>query len=268
MNCIRASHRLGQSYTYRAARSRPCFNPLQSPSWINYKQICVQQQYFATFKDNIATKSDLQPSKTQYYGPLGTVAKRLKIFSVCSLGASLALTPLIFIVGAEEITLAARCALAGAAISTSSLSTFLINWLLGPYVIKFQVDTLTAEQINAKTPIALETLTFLGRIHETKATLGDLEPSSGRPMTTWRLIESSKSQVTAKIGERTAAPKHYFFLHQELCRSSDILLATIDFVQKQSIVATSKKSDQIPTTNGKRREDILNISEKSEETRL
>ena len=73
-----------------------------------------------------------------YRGPLTNTFRRLKIFSLSSLGLSAALAPFIFVIEASGIPLSARFALAGVAMATSGVSTALVAWCGSPYVTKLQ----------------------------------------------------------------------------------------------------------------------------------
>lgn len=68
-----------------------------------------------------------------YRGPLARTFKRLKLFSLSSLGLSAALTPFIFVIDSTLPT-PARIALALTAIGTSGSSTALVGWCGAPYV--------------------------------------------------------------------------------------------------------------------------------------
>jgi hypothetical protein len=68
-----------------------------------------------------------------YHGPLARTFKRLKLFSLSSLGLSAALTPFIFVIDSSLPT-PARIALALTAIGTSGSSTALVGWCGAPYV--------------------------------------------------------------------------------------------------------------------------------------
>lgn len=73
------------------------------------------------------------PPAPFYHGPLARTFKRLKLFSLSSLGLSAALTPFIFVIDSSLPT-PARIALALTAIGTSGSSTALVGWCGAPYV--------------------------------------------------------------------------------------------------------------------------------------
>ncbi|KIM82586.1 hypothetical protein PILCRDRAFT_27898, partial [Piloderma croceum F 1598] len=68
-----------------------------------------------------------------YKGPLAPTFKRLKLFSLASLGLSAALSPFMFIIESPLPT-SARVGLAGVALATSGISTFIVDWCGKPYV--------------------------------------------------------------------------------------------------------------------------------------
>lgn len=70
---------------------------------------------------------------TVYHGPLASTFRRLKIFSLFSLGLTTSLSPLILIIDAP-LPDSARYALAATALATSGVSTALVSWCGAPYV--------------------------------------------------------------------------------------------------------------------------------------
>jgi len=68
-----------------------------------------------------------------YKGPLASTFKRLKLFSLASLGLSAALTPVMFVIESSLPT-SARVGFAGLALTTSGISTLLVDWCGKPYV--------------------------------------------------------------------------------------------------------------------------------------
>jgi hypothetical protein len=78
-----------------------------------------------------ATPSTIPPKP--YNGPLAPTFRRLKLFSLSSLTLSFALTPFLFIIE-SSLPASARIALAGTALGTSGISTYLVAWCGRPYV--------------------------------------------------------------------------------------------------------------------------------------
>ena len=72
-----------------------------------------------------------------YHGPLTTTFRRLKIFSLASLGLSVTLSPFMFILE-SSLPVSARLALISIALGSSSLSTALVSWCAKPYVVALQ----------------------------------------------------------------------------------------------------------------------------------
>jgi hypothetical protein len=90
-----------------------------------------------------ASHSGIDPKKLEssisketeyiYHGPLTTTFRRLKIFSLTSLGLSVTLAPFMFILE-SSLPLIARLSLISIALGLTSLSTALISWCAKPYV--------------------------------------------------------------------------------------------------------------------------------------
>ena len=72
-----------------------------------------------------------------YHGPFTTTFRRLKAFSLASLGLSVSLSPFMFILE-SSLPMSARLALASIALGSSSLSTALVTWCAKPYVVTFK----------------------------------------------------------------------------------------------------------------------------------
>ncbi|KAJ7647725.1 hypothetical protein FB45DRAFT_894269 [Roridomyces roridus] len=75
-----------------------------------------------------STFVSMTPDKLLYTGPLTATFKRLKIFSLSSLGLCATLTPFMFAIETTSLPWSARAILAGTALSTSGVSTGLIAW--------------------------------------------------------------------------------------------------------------------------------------------
>ena len=87
-----------------------------------------------------AKKLELSISKETeniYHGPFTTTFRRLKAFSLASLGLSVSLSPFMFILE-SSLPMSARLALASIALGSSSLSTALVTWCAKPYVVALQ----------------------------------------------------------------------------------------------------------------------------------
>jgi hypothetical protein len=134
-----------------------------------------------------------------YTGPLTATFRRLKMFSVASLGLSFAMTPFIFTIG-SALPLSARATLAGTALLTSSLSTALVTWAGSPYVTRMRrlpaapapathADGDRAPSHNALAPagIELETLTLTLRPRRTRVYDPVFLADARRPLARWEL---------------------------------------------------------------------------------
>ncbi|TBU31127.1 hypothetical protein BD309DRAFT_870807 [Dichomitus squalens] len=142
-------------------------------------------------EEHPATANDL-PEDEEYHGPLTTTFRRLKILSLSSLTLTFALTPFIFVLETtSSVPVAGRFALAGIAMATSGVSTFLVAWCGRPYVTTLR--RLPSEGgAGAERAIEMTTLT-LG-LHKRVTTVFDtafLVPTS-RPFATWELAEAFK----------------------------------------------------------------------------
>ena len=82
-----------------------------------------------------AKKLELPISKKTiiYHGPMAATFRRLKIFSLSSLGLSVTLAPFMFILE-SSLPVFARLALISIALGSTSISTALISWCAKPYV--------------------------------------------------------------------------------------------------------------------------------------
>ena len=130
---------------------------------------------------------EVEAEAEEYHGPLTTTFRRLKILSLSSLTLTAALTPFIFVLETtSSVPLAGRCALAGIAMATSGVSTFLVAWCGRPYV--------TALRRLPDGPRAVEMTTLTLALRRRVTTVFDaafLVPTS-RPFATWELAEAFK----------------------------------------------------------------------------
>ncbi|PIL33506.1 hypothetical protein GSI_04129 [Ganoderma sinense ZZ0214-1] len=133
-----------------------------------------------------------------YHGPLTTTFRRLKILSLSSLTLTFALTPFIFVLETtSSVPVMGRFALAGIAMATSGVSTFLVAWCGRPYV--------TAMRRLPDGPRAVEMTTLTLGLHRRVTTVFDtafLVPTS-RPFATWELAEAFKLPEADVAGART-----------------------------------------------------------------
>ncbi|KAF9287814.1 hypothetical protein BGZ68_001231 [Mortierella alpina] len=205
-----------------------------------------------------------------YEGPFSQTAKRLKLFSVSSLAATVALCPFIFILDAG-ISNGMRGGLAFAAVATSGSSTALVQWCLGSYVRKITIprpltipvrsgttaDTssdLSAVSITRSTPVSFETLSFLGGKRITTVKVSDLEPSSA-PFSTIRIREGQASVVRDGRGRILSSDnklKKRLYLHAELMEEEPLKTIMAEIQQNQNLTgSTSAVRGSASSVSGK-----------------
>ncbi|KAI9482739.1 MAG: hypothetical protein EXX96DRAFT_498329 [Benjaminiella poitrasii] len=157
-----------------------------------------------------SSSSSSQPV-TIYTGPLANVAKKLKLFSITSLGLGVGISPFVFAIDVP-VPFIAKAALVGAAVATSAASTGLIQWVMSPYVTKITIP----EQPKDELPKALNihTLSFTAKDYVTTVPVDSLGPAS-RIFTSWMVTDPSAAK--GQIGKRTAKPRSLFYVHPELC---------------------------------------------------
>lgn len=94
---------------------------------------CARHASTTSANKEVSESSTASTTGDIYHGPLSATFKRLKIFSLSSLGLSITLAPFMFLVE-SSLPFPARIALASIAIGTSGLSTALVSWCGSPYV--------------------------------------------------------------------------------------------------------------------------------------
>ncbi|ORX60486.1 hypothetical protein DM01DRAFT_1342954 [Hesseltinella vesiculosa] len=156
--------------------------------------------------------------KTIYTGPMANVAKKLKLFSVTSLGLGCGISPFVFIIDVP-VPMIAKAALVGAAVATSAASTGLIQWVMSPYVTK-----ITTDQPNNPTELNIHTLSFLAKDHVTKVPVDALVPST-RIFTS--LMVADPTNVQGSIQGKPTKPKELFYIHPELCEEDGTAIKKI-----------------------------------------
>lgn len=116
-----------------------------------------KQQIYADLSTSTANTPDTPrviEDPFVYNGPLTTAFRRLKIFSLSSIGLSTFLTPFLFVIE-SNLPMNARFALATLALGTSALSTSLVAWAAKPYVTtmrRYRPDTTgSAEEVEMST---------------------------------------------------------------------------------------------------------------------
>ncbi|KAI1304587.1 hypothetical protein EDD11_005082 [Mortierella claussenii] len=202
-----------------------------------------------------------------YEGPFSQTAMRLKLFSVSSLAATIALCPFIFILDAG-ISNGMRGGLAVAAVATSGSSTALVQWCLGSYVRKVTIPnpacaTTTASAVSSSsstspssgqpavtitrsTPVSFETLSFFGGKRITTVKVSDLEPSSA-PFSTIRIRAGQRSvarDTRGRILSDGNQSTKRFYLHTELTEEEPLrtIMAEIQQNSHLTTAASATKS--------------------------
>ena len=124
--CSGSNH---HSYLFFARRGAAALLPKTEPN---------QVLHFSTSRRKCQSGSETITEKLSednfvYHGPLSKSFRNLKIFSLSSVGLTLGLTPVLFVVE-SGLPMSARISLAAIALGTSGLSTALITWCAKPYV--------------------------------------------------------------------------------------------------------------------------------------
>ncbi|KAL0089422.1 hypothetical protein F4703DRAFT_1465654 [Phycomyces blakesleeanus] len=177
----------------------------------------------ATFGTTRALSTKHEPV-TIYEGPLANVAKKLKLFSITSLGLGTGISPFIFMIDVP-VPFVAKAALAGAAIVTSAASTGLIQWVMSPYVTK--ITTTCPEPV--PTQLTLHTLNFFAKEHKTTVPTDVLTPST-RIFTSWMVTDPTVAE--GMVGNKPAKPKMLFYVHPELCEEPGTMKDIVDQKEK------------------------------------
>jgi len=119
-----------------------------------------------------------------YHGPLTQTFRRLKIFSLASLGLTFSMVPFLFIVE-SSLPASARIFLTATAISTSSISTALVGWCGAPYVVDLR--RLTPAENRGVEGIEMTTLTLTLKRLTTRVYDSDFLVETSRPFAKWEL---------------------------------------------------------------------------------
>lgn len=125
---------------------------------------------------------DSQP--VSYHGPLTQTFRRLKIFSLASLGLTFTMAPFLFVVE-SSLPVSARIFLTATAISTSSISTALVSWCGAPYVVDLR--RLTPAENGGMQGVEMTTLTLTLRKLTTRVYDSDFLVETSRPFAKWEL---------------------------------------------------------------------------------
>ncbi|KAI0821415.1 hypothetical protein BC629DRAFT_1249652, partial [Irpex lacteus] len=131
-----------------------------------------------------------------YIGPLTQTFRRLKIFSLSSLGLTAVMTPFLFVLEtASAVPLVGRVALAGTLLMTSTVSTSMVGWLGTPYVTRLEwipADKADASTNGGKQAVGVKMTTMTLTLKERITHVYDsafLVPTN-RPLAKWELAEA------------------------------------------------------------------------------
>ena len=127
-------------------------------------------------------REDNQP--VSYHGPLTQTFRRLKIFSLASLGLTFTMAPFLFIVE-SSLPMSARVFLTATAVSTSSISTALVSWCGAPYVVDLR--RLTPAENGGIEGVEMTTLTLTLKKLTTRVYDTDFLVETTRPFAKWEL---------------------------------------------------------------------------------
>lgn len=100
--------------------------------FLHFSTSCSNQKSASDFEKS-TNEQKLSEDSFVYHGPLSKSFRNLKLFSLSSVGLTVGLTPILFIVE-SGLPMSARISLAAIALGTSGLSTALISWCAKPYV--------------------------------------------------------------------------------------------------------------------------------------
>lgn len=175
-------------------------------------QLITQSRHLSTSRltgaalSTNAPSTDSQTQPIAYHGPLTQTFRRLKIFSLSSLGLSCIMTPFIFIVE-SSLPMSARIVLAATALSTSSISTALVGWSGASYVVDLQ--RLSPADNGGIEGIEMTTLTLTLKRLVTRVYDADFLVDTKRPFSKWELAQSvllPPSKEDALMAEKGGVP--------------------------------------------------------------
>lgn len=209
-----------------------------------------------TYKRSLTSQSQTtikeEEPVTIYTGPLANVAKKLKLFSITSLGLGTGISPFVFAIDVP-VPFVAKAALVGAgkfffqlskekmfciektnsnfflAVVTSAASTGLIQWVMSPYVTKITIPKAVKEN-ELPEQLTIHTLSFTAKDHATTVPLDNIEPAS-RIFTSWMINDLEVAKGC--IGQKEAKPKGLLYIHPELCEEEGSVMKNI--VEKTGI---------------------------------
>lgn len=173
----------------RALSSCTSFHPQKRPLLTSVRRFSTSPSTAddVTLSTKVPSYRDSQAEPILYYGPLTQTFRRLKIFSLSSLGLSCIMTPFIFIVE-SSLPFSARIVLAATALSTSSISTALVGWSGASYAINLR--RLPPADNGGIEGIEMTTLTLTLKKLVTRVYDADFLVETKRPFAKWELAQS------------------------------------------------------------------------------
>lgn len=164
------------------------------------KQSAADDKVYA---DAIAyLNADPTTNDPDYHGPLAQTFRRLKVFSISSLGLSTLMTPFLFMIETSSaVPFVGRVALAGTVLMTSGVSTALVAWCGKPYVNTMR--WLPSESSGSTTGLEITTLTIALRERITRVYDTAFLVPTTRPFAKWELSEAFKLPSAEAAAERS-----------------------------------------------------------------
>lgn len=181
--------------------SKPTHFTLSHPRWISKSS---RASYSASEVTQVVSKPINESSA--YYGPLTQTFRRLKLFSLGSLGLTFAIAPFLFIVE-SSLPASARVILAATAIGTSGISTALIGWVGAPYVVELR--RLKPAENNGIVGVEMTTLTLALKKLTTRVYDADFLVDTRRPFAHWELayeVQLPPPSEDATLASKAGSP--------------------------------------------------------------
>jgi len=163
-----------------------------------------------------------------YEGPFEKTVRRIKVFSLSSCFLTLVGSPLLVYFGNADIPLLHRSALGVAVMGFGLATTFLLNFIVKPYVIR-----MTYLPDREPKQLRLETLNFFGRKKVLDADIESLSTQTSRPLSTFAHPPSNME----------------FFLHEDVIVQNQnlkpLLKHVIYFPTAEEMEATRKEREEM-----------------------
>lgn len=159
-----------------------------------FKTIVLRRRYVSSMKYSNRGADNDGNKILVYEGPLASTYRKLKGFSLTSLGVASSMTPFFFVVD-TSLPLGAKVILASTVFGASSISTAFIGWCGKPYVSRLWRD-------ENGVSLEMETTTlFLKKRFTTVYDWKMFLRESERPFAKWELAKEVERRSTAEDGE-------------------------------------------------------------------